>query len=175
MTFWKKLIHLLPSRRRADERDMQEELQSLSQLAAPNELGNMTLVAEDARTAWTWTWLEQFAQDLRYAFRTMLRNRVFTILAVLSLALGIGANTAIYSFMDSILFRPLPVPQPESVIVMKWRTSKSFTSAASKGFSWTTEGSHLDANGFVGTQFPYPVLELFQKDNEVLASAFCYF
>ncbi len=68
---------------------------------------------EDTRAAWGWTLLEQFGQDLRYAFRTMGANRLFTALAVMSLALGIGANTAIYSFMDAILLRSLPVADPD--------------------------------------------------------------
>src|SRR5689334_9258704 len=83
--------------------------------AARRELGNRTAVEEGTRAVWGWTLVEQFFQDIRYAARTMLRNRVFAALALLSLALGIGANTVIYSFMDSILLRTLPVPHPESL------------------------------------------------------------
>ena len=89
-----------------------------ARLAARRELGNLTLVQEDTRAMWGWTILEQFGQDLRYAFRTMNANRLFTLLAVLSLALGIGANTAIYSFMDAILLRSLP-----SLIPNRWSCS----------------------------------------------------
>ena len=53
----------------------------------------------------------------------MAANRVFSVLAVSSLALGIGANTAIYSFMDSILLRSLPVPDPESLVVLNWHAN----------------------------------------------------
>ena len=77
---------------------------------AQKPFGNITLLKEDSRAMWAWTFWEQLLQDLRYAVRTMMANRAFTALAVLSLALGIGANTAIYSFMDSILLRSLPVP-----------------------------------------------------------------
>jgi hypothetical protein len=90
--------------------------------AALRDLGNVTLVREDARAVWTWTLVEQLAQDVRYALRTMIRNPAFSGLAVLTLALGIGANTAIYSFMDSILIRSLPVPDPDSLAVVKWRS-----------------------------------------------------
>ena len=81
----------------------------------------MTLLQEDTRTLWSWILLEQLAQDLRYGLRTMVKNRLFTALAALSLALGIGANTAIYSFMDSILLRSLPVSDPASLVVVKWQ------------------------------------------------------
>jgi predicted permease len=175
MSFWAKLTYLLPSRRRASERDMQEELASLKEMAGAGELGNLTLAAEDARAAWTWLWLERLGQDLRYAWRSMFHNKAFTALAVLSLALGIGANTAIYSFVESILMRPLPVPEPESLVVMKWRSQK-YTSAATTGFSYSTGGTHRDPHeGTIGTQFPYPALELFQRNTDVLSSAFCYF
>ena len=69
---------------------------------------------------WTWTYLEQLAQDCRYGLRTMAANKTFSLLAILSLALGIGANTAIYSFMDSLLLRSLPVSDPESLAVLNW-------------------------------------------------------
>src|SRR5262249_16705998 len=81
--------------------------------AARRELGSLALVQEDTRAAWGWALLEQLVQDLRYAGRTMAANRLFTTLVILCLALGIGANTAIYSFMDSILLRALPLADPE--------------------------------------------------------------
>ena len=70
---------------------------------------------------WTFTFWEQFAQDVRYGLRTMAANRLFTGMAVLSLALGMGANTAIYSYMDAIMLRALPVNHPEQLVVLNWR------------------------------------------------------
>src|SRR5207248_395231 len=90
--------------------------------AARRELGNLTALGETTRAVWGWTILEQLAQDLRYGLRAMLRNPAFTALSLLSLALGIGANTAIYSFMDSILLRALPVSHPESLALLNWHS-----------------------------------------------------
>ena len=67
MTFWRKLLYLLPSRRRESDRDIEQELEALREIAGPLELGNLTLAAEDARSALTWPALEHLCQDLRYA------------------------------------------------------------------------------------------------------------
>ena len=73
MMFFRRLGYLLPWRRRAAERDMQEELRSIAAMAKPGELGNLTLAAEDARAQWGWTRLEQTGQDVRYAVRTLAK------------------------------------------------------------------------------------------------------
>ena len=106
----------------ADERQADGLSEDQARWAARRDLGNVTLLQEDTRSLWSWVLLEQLAQDVRYGVRTMFKNRVFTALAALSLALGIGANTAIYSFMDSILLRSLPVSDPASLVVLKWRS-----------------------------------------------------
>ena len=173
MSLWNKLLYLVPSIRRAADRDMQEELEALKELAGPRELGNLTLAAEDARGEMGWRWLEHLGQDLRYGLRSMARDKVFTVLAVASLALGIGANTAIYSFIESLLLRPLPVADPHSLVVMKWR-AKGYA-LASSGMSWSTGGSSRDAaTGTLSSIFPYPALKVFQDSDDVLSSAFCY-
>jgi predicted permease len=74
--------------------------------------GNVARIAEDTRGVWSWRWLEQLRQDTRYACRTWRRNPGFAIVVVLTLALGIGANTAIFTLVDAIMLRPLPVHAP---------------------------------------------------------------
>src|SRR5215470_7944252 len=104
----------------ADERRAEGLPEEDVQMASRRDRGNMMLLREDTRAAWGWTMIEQFAQDLRYAFRTMSANKLFSTLAIVSLALGIGANTAIYSFMDAVLLRSLPVSDPESLAIFNW-------------------------------------------------------
>lgn len=139
--------------------------------AARRELGNVTLIRENTRAAWGWSLLEQFAQDLRYAFRTMAANRLFTVLAILSLALGIGANTAIYSFIDSILLRSLPVPDPESLVVLNWhaRGARELVMHSMSGSSWGDAKT-----GVTSGIFPYQAFELF-RETGVLSSTFGYY
>lgn len=174
MSFWRKLTYLVPSIRRAADHDMQEELESLEEIAGRRELGNLTLAAEDARAQLGWVWVERLVQDVRYGLRSMARDKGFALLVVASLALGIGANTAIYSFMDSVLLRSLPVADPESLVVMKWQAHGY--ELASEGMSWSTGGSSSDPiTGTLSSIFPYTALKLFQDRGEVLSSAFCYF
>jgi hypothetical protein len=119
MSVWAKLKYLVPSYRRAQERDMREELESLASMAEPRELGNITRAVEEARAVWGWTFIEQFYRDLQYGLTMMRRSPGFTAAAVLSLALGIGANTAIFSLVDALMLRWLPVQNPQELIQLR--------------------------------------------------------
>src|SRR4051812_25653135 len=180
-------------RRRQREEDLREELQfhlaaemaerqaeGLSAreaiAAARRDLGNTTVVREDARTLWSWILLEQLAQDVRYGMRGMIKNRMFTALAALSLALGIGANTAIYSFMDAILLRSLPVPDPGSLIVVKWRSGPIGRGSEDHSVLHSEDGhTYDDSSGVTAAIFPFPAFErLREASAPVLSSFFAY-
>src|SRR6202453_2945446 len=89
--------------------------------AARRAFGNATLIREQTRETWGWMRLERFAQDVRYALRQLGRNSGFTAICILTLALGIGATTAIFSVVDSLLLRPLPYPNAPRVVRI-WNT-----------------------------------------------------
>jgi predicted permease len=98
----------------------------------------------------------------------MAGRPLFTAMAVLSLALGIGANTAIYSFMDSILMRSLPVQDPERLVVLNWH-SKDHPAIASSFSGSTYKDAHW---GYTSGNFPYAAFELLSEPREVFANVF---
>jgi hypothetical protein len=78
--------------------------------------GNLALVREDTRAVWAWAWLDQIRQDVRYALRALCKSPGFATVAVLTLSLGVGANTAIFTLINALMLRSLPVPNPRTAV-----------------------------------------------------------
>ena len=86
--------------------------------AALRAFGNPTLIRERTRAVWSWTWLETLLRDLRYAWRALRRTPGFAAVAVLVIALGTGANVALFTVVRGVILRPLPFPQPQRLVML---------------------------------------------------------
>lgn len=86
--------------------------------AALRSFGNTASVRESSTRSWGWSWLESLVNDLRYGARSMFRSPALTLVALLSLAMGIGANTAIFSFLDAVMLRSLPIREPKQLVLL---------------------------------------------------------
>ncbi|HEV2500868.1 MAG TPA: ABC transporter permease [Terriglobia bacterium] len=134
--FWRELTHFL--RRDRFQHDLAEEMREHleekaaelaasgmpaeeARLEAQRQFGNALLLREKSRDAWGFQWLETLLQDLRFGLRQLRRNPGFTAVAVITLALGIGANTAIFSVIDGVLINPLPFEHSNRLVLLGQR------------------------------------------------------
>ncbi|HET6206795.1 MAG TPA: ABC transporter permease [Terracidiphilus sp.] len=87
-----------------------------ARFAAMRTFGNPTLLREQARATWSWAWLESLLHDLRYGVRTLSRTPGFAVIAILVMALGIGANVALFTVVRNVLLKPLPYRDPDRLV-----------------------------------------------------------
>ena len=119
---WIRRLHYLVRRRALEDALRQEMEAHREQMNDPRAFGNPTRLREEARDVWGWRWLDDFVQDTRFALRTLRHAPGFALTAVVTLALGIGVNIAMFSFVNAMLLRPLYAGPDEVVAVSSHRT-----------------------------------------------------
>ncbi|HKW99756.1 MAG TPA: ABC transporter permease [Bryobacteraceae bacterium] len=144
---WRRFLNLF--RPNQLESDLREELE-FHRGQTKGSFGNMALVLEDTRAASTIVWLETLVRDARYGLRQLRRTPVLSTVAILSLALGIGANTAIFTLINAVMLQNLPVEDPARLVL--------FNDGISEGW--------YSGNGFHGDIFSYAAWEYFRDHNE---------
>ncbi len=154
---WRKPVDDLAEEIRAHlQMEEQENLESgmppdEAHYAALRRFGNATLAQERSREIWGWSFVETLSQDIRYGLRQLRRSPGLTVVVTLSLALGIGANTAIFSVINAVMLRMLPVHDPEKLVQIAYH------------------GQH-DNQAFVAETFSYPMFKELRERNHVFTN-----
>ena len=160
-------------RRKQLDSDLDEELQAYVELVsaermqtgvdpevarrdARQEMGGVQQVIQGVRDVRAGVWLERFALDIRYGVRTLAKNPAFTLVAMGTLALGIGANTAMFSLLDQVVLQLLPVRHPEQLVIVR------------------ETGNHY-GNSYGANTMSWPMFEDLRDNNQVFAGMFCRF
>lgn len=143
-----------------------------AQEAARREFGNTVLIQEQARESWMFYVLETILQDLRYGLRMLVRSPALASAAVLSLALGIGANTAVFGVVNAVMLRVLPVWHPEQLVLLAW-SSKAWPEKVVED----VEGS-VDTDKATGlmtsSSLSYSTYEYLSRNNSVFSATIAF-
>lgn len=154
-----------------EEKRRQGMTEEQARRAAGLHLGGIAQTEESYREARGLHVLETFLQDLRYAARMLRRSPGFTAVVICSLALGIGANTAIFSAIDAVMLRLLPVEDPQELVMLQWRANdwpeKYVSDLEGSGFG-------EPGQGITSYSFSYPAYRQFQKENRVFSETFAF-
>jgi predicted permease len=165
---WKNLFH-----KNQMDSDLDEELQAYVELvssekmrsgmpageahrAALREVGGVDQVKQGVRDIRMGTLLDRLAQDIRYGIRTLAKNPIFSLIAIATLALGIGANTAMFSLLDQVVLRLLPVSHPEQLVIVR------------------ETGNHY-GNSYGPNTISWPMFEDLRDNNQAFSGMFCRF
>ena len=132
------------------------------------EVGNVSRLREEARAMWGFPSLDSIVQDARYGLRQMRRAPWFTAVAVLSLAIGIGASASVFGLADQLLFRKLPVSDPDSLVLLNWKSGPVFP------FSSLNGNSDQNDEGFASTSFALAAFQGMQSAGRGTIDVFAF-
>jgi predicted permease len=143
------------------DREARGESWARASAAAQRELGNAGVIQDVTHDQWAWTWLENLLQDLRYGARTLRKSPGFAAVAILTLALGIGANTALFSVVNGVLLNPLPYRHANQLVGVWWdRTTGQHSSVTYLNFlDWQKQSTVFSSLG------------AFMQDNMIVTGA----
>ena len=147
---WRRLRFLLHRERFREE--LEEEIRLHRALRADDRtFGNPGIIEEQSRDAWGSRWLDALSQDLRYGVRTLRRAPGFTVAAVITLALAIGANTAVFSVVNGVLLRPLPFAHPDQLVMLAEQNEAGAIRPPSYPtfLDWQAEGADFSCLAFI--------------------------
>ena len=124
----------------AEEQQAKGLTPEVARFGARRALGNTALIQEDVRQAWGWTWLERLGQDVRHVVRGIRRSPGFAIVAVLSLAIGIGASTSVFTVFYAMFLRSLPVRDPQHLRFLNWPGGDNVPAQSFSGYGSSVNG-----------------------------------
>ena len=173
MISWLRALWNNLFRRKKLDRELDEELHAYVELVSAEKMrdgmspeeayrevrrdaGGVEQVKESVRDVRAGVWLDSLVRDLRYGVRTLAKNPAFTLIAMATLALGIGANTAMFSLLDQVVLRLLPVRDPERVVIVR------------------ETGNHY-GNSYGPNTISWPMFEDLRDNNQVFSGMFCRF
>ncbi len=155
----------------AESREIEGTSAAEARRQARRDFGNPALVREDTRAAWGWTWLERLAYDVRHAVRLWMRSPGVSLVAIVTIALGIGASTAIFGQINAVFWTPLPVAQPEALRLLTW-TAPRFPYVLG-GAANVFSGPTVSGTKTFGS-FSYPAYQAMRNGSRAFTDVACW-